>query len=84
MCEICKSEGRDYRFLNGKKDQVMTQQLYKVYKNNVAPVRLCYIHSIELFMIGETRFLKEHLSFARSLASRSRKLSSVVESPFGF
>ena len=84
MCEICKSEGKDYRFVNGAKDYLTTQQLYKVYKNSVAPVRLCYIHSIELFMIGETRFLREHLSFARALATRSKKLSAVADSPFGF
>ena len=84
MCEICNSEGKDYRFLNGKKDFITTQQLYKVFKNAVAPVRLCYLHSIELFMIGETRFLREHLSFARSLATRSKNLSSANESPFGF
>jgi hypothetical protein len=84
MCEICKSEGKDYRFLNGQKDFLTTQQLYKVYKNSVAPVRLCYLHGIELFMIGETRFLREHLSFARALATRSKKLSSSAESPFGF
>lgn len=84
MCEICTSEGKDYRFLNGPKNHVVTQQLYKVYKGHTASVRLCYIHSIELFMVGETRFLKEHLSFARSLATRSRNLSEVSESPFGF
>ena len=84
MCEICSAEGKDYRFLNGKKDQVVTQQLYKVFKNNVAAVRLCYVHGIELFMLGEKRFLKEHILFARALGSRSRKLSSINESPFGF
>lgn len=85
MCEICKSEGKDHRFLNGaSKDHIVTQQLYKVYKNSHASVRLCYIHSIELFMIGEKRFLREHLSFARALATRSKKLSAASESPFGF
>ena len=84
MCEICQSEGKNTRFLNGPKEGVQTQSLYKVNKNSVAPVRLCYIHSIELFMMGETRFLREHLSFARALATRSKKLSSVSESPFGF
>ncbi len=84
MCEICQSEGRDAKFVNGPKDIMTTAQLYKVYKNSVAPVRLCYIHSIELFMIGEKRFLKEHLQFARALVSRSKKLSSASESPFGF
>jgi hypothetical protein len=84
MCEICQSEGKDPRFVNGMKDIISTQQLYKVYKNSVAPVRLCYIHSIELFMIGEKRFLKEHLSFAHVLINRSKKKSSSTESLFGF
>lgn len=84
MCEICISEGKDPRFVNGSKNHITTAQLYKVYKNSVAPVRLCYIHSIELFMIGEKRFLKEHLSFARALVTRSKKLSSAADSPFGF
>lgn len=83
MCEICKSEGQDYRFKNGSKLLVTTQQLYKVYKNAVAPVRLCYVHGIELFMLGETRFLQEHMPFARNLATRSKKTSQ-EESPFGF
>ena len=84
MCEICKSEGQDTKFLNGTKSQIITQQLYKVFKSHVAPVKLCYIHSIELFMLGEKRFLKHHLTFARNLATRSKKLSSIAESPFGF
>lgn len=84
MCEICISEGKDPIFVNGPKDLITTAQLYKVYKNAVAPVRLCYIHSIELFMLGETRFLKEHLSFARALITRSKKISSASDSPFGF
>ncbi|MBC7714398.1 MAG: hypothetical protein H7177_13720 [Rhizobacter sp.] len=84
MCDICQSEGKDPAFVNGPKDVISTQQLYKVYKNSVAPVRLCYIHSIELFMIGEKRFLKEHLSFARVLITRTKKISSASDSPFGF
>ena len=84
MCEICVSEGANSNFLNGPKRGIQTQALYKVYKNSVALVRLCYVHSIELFLIGESRFLREHLYFARALATRSKKLSSVSESPFGF
>lgn len=84
MCEICQSEGKNYRFVNGSKDFLTTQQLYKVFKNTAAPVRLCYIHGIELFMIGEIRFLRQHLSFARSIATRSKKLSTDSDSSFGF
>jgi hypothetical protein len=83
MCEICKSEGQDYRFRNGTKTFVTTQLLYKVFRNSVAPVRLCYIHGIELFLLGEKRFLLEHLPFARNLANRSKKIA-LEDSPFGF
>ena len=83
MCEICKSEGYNTKFINGTKDTIVTHQLYKVYRDSVAPVKLCYIHSIELFMLGERRFLREHLLFARSLASRAKK-TITVDSPFGF
>lgn len=84
MCDICKSEGKDPAFVNGPKDLMTTQQLYKVYKSSVAPVRLCYYHSIELFVLGEKRFLREHLSFARILVIRSKKSVAPVDSPFGF
>ena len=84
MCEICKCEGKDSRFLNGEKNYISTHNLYKVYKNSVAPIRLCYIHSLELFLIGESRFLKEHLSFARILAGRTKKTTPQADSMFGF
>lgn len=83
MCEVCSAEGKDYRYLNGPKNQITTEQLYKVFRDSVAPVKLCYIHSIELFMLGERRFLHEHLPFAHKLASKVRK-SAAGQSPFGF
>jgi hypothetical protein len=84
MCDICHSEGRDYRFKNGTKNYLTNQALYKVFKNSVAPVRVCYVHGIELFTFGEKRFLREHLPFARILATRSRKLSIAEDGAFGF
>ena len=83
MCEVCQSEGKDTRFLNGPKNYLYTNHLYKVFKNAAAPVKLCYVHSIDLFMLGETRFLREHLPFARKLATRSKNADS-SDSPFGF
>lgn len=84
MCEVCQAEGKNYLFVNGPKNYLYNNNLYKVFKNSIASVRLCYVHSIELFTIGETRFLKEHLPYARKLATRSRNLSAENESPFGF
>jgi hypothetical protein len=83
MCEVCRAEGEDFLFKNGPKKILSTNNLYKVFKNAVAPIKLCHIHSIELFHLGERRFLKEHLFFARGLASRSKSQTSAEDSPFG-
>ncbi len=82
MCEVCKAEGEDYLFKNGPKRVLTTSNLYKVFKNAVAPIKLCHVHSIELFHMGERRFLQEHMFFARGLAARS-KTQTEADSPFG-
>lgn len=83
MCEVCRAEGEDYLFRNGPKKFLTSNNLYKVFKNAVAPIKLCHVHSIELFHIGERRFLREHIDFARGLASRTRSQSGAEDSPFG-
>lgn len=83
MCEVCKAEGIDYLFRNGPKTALVRDNLYKVFKKAVAPVKLCHIHSIELFHMGERRFLREHLNFARALARAHISKSEVSESSFG-
>lgn len=84
MCEVCRAEGDDYLFKNGPTKILTNNNLYKVFKNAIAPIKLCHIHSIELFHIGERRFLREHLDFARGLATRSKTQASADDSPFGF
>lgn len=83
MCEVCRAEGEDYLFKNGPKKVLTTSNLYKVFKSTVAPIKLCHVHSIELFHLGERRFLQEHISFARGLASRTKSHTEVSDSPFG-
>lgn len=83
MCEVCKSEGSDYLFRNGNKKILTTNNLYKVFKDTVAPIKLCHVHSIELFHVGERRFLREHLLFARGLAFRTKTQTENTDSPFG-
>jgi hypothetical protein len=82
MCQVCDAEGVDYRFRNGEKSLMTMNILYKVLKNATLPIRLCYIHSLELFGLGERRFLLDHLTFARTLGKRST-ISIEEESPFG-
>jgi len=82
MCEICKVDGNNYLFRNGTKTKLTGNYLYKIFKDKVAPIRLCHIHSIELFHIGEKRFLMQHLNYARAIAKRSKQKNE--NSMFGF
>lgn len=66
MCDVCIKEEKDWNFSNGGKS-LQRCRLYRVYVNRVAMVSLCYLHSVELFCIGESRFLSEHPSFAIKL-----------------
>lgn len=83
MCEVCSSEGKNYKFNTGDKP-LKVNSLYKVFKDNVASVKLCHVHDIELFMLGEKRFLTEHLPYARVLASKSHRSDNDSSLPFGF
>ncbi len=73
MCDVCKAYGKDPAFVNGSKKGLYSEKLYRVFKDNIADIRLCHVHSIELFMYGERRFIASHLIFARSLASKAKK-----------
>lgn len=76
MCDVCREENIDWKFHNGQKP-LSNCRLYRVYRGQTAQVTLCHIHSIELFCVGETRFLESHPSLALSLHSSSRSSSSV-------
>ena len=83
MCEICINEGENYLFKNGIHEILVTNKLYRVFKDAVAPIKLCHLHSIELFRLGERRFMREHINFARSLASVHKFRSHSDQSLFG-
>ncbi len=77
MCDVCQEEGRDPRFHNGKRPMQFCR-LYRVYKSQVANINLCHLHAIELFCIGETRFLESHPRLALRLHRSTRTSSSDV------
>lgn len=82
MCDVCKVEGLDPKFVNGEKSIANASKLYRVFKDKVADIRLCHVHSIELFLIGEKRFVHEHIAFAKSLVKKTKKSDS-LDSLFG-
>jgi hypothetical protein len=83
MCDCCKAEGRDLKQRLGKKQKTVKARLYKVFVNKTASISLCPLCDIELFQIGESRFLKSHLCFANQLASTA-KVSSDPLDDLGF
>lgn len=66
MCDVCQEEGRDYKFHNGNRP-LNHCKFYRVYKSQVATVKLCHLHSIELFCVGENRFLESYPKLALRL-----------------
>ena len=71
MCDVCTSEGIDWSFANGSKHtKLTTAKFHNVYIGRVAQVKLCRIHDIQLFSLGEVRFLAAHISLAKTLVSK--------------
>ena len=82
MCEVCKIEGVDSLFKNGSKNILSINNLFKVFKNAVVPIKLCYVHSVELFQLGERRFLYEHLDFTLGILARHQVSSDPSDANF--
>ncbi len=64
MCDICKVMGQDYKFVCGRKAKISRASMYQVLVGKVAELRLCYLHDIELFHLGERRFMMRHTRIA--------------------
>ncbi len=77
MCDVCREEEIDWKFKNGTKPS-SSCRLYRIYRGQSTQVMLCHLHSIELFCIGETRFLKFHPRLAMKLHTNVRSSSSDV------
>ncbi len=78
MCDCCKAEGRDPRFLCGD-TPFRSAHLYKVYMGRTASVKLCRLCDIELFKGGENRFLQKNIKFAQHLFSSKSSGPSLFE-----
>ncbi|MEK6625993.1 MAG: hypothetical protein AABY86_13535 [Bdellovibrionota bacterium] len=69
-CDVCLAQGLDSHFLNGKKHSLRRNILYKVLVGKSATIKLCHVHDIELFHLGEKRFVTEHVEMLRTLVNR--------------
>lgn len=73
MCDVCTAEDIDWRFKVGKTSNLARGKLYNVYEGRSAYLSLCLIHDIELFMLGEKKFLAAHPKLALKLATEKEK-----------
>jgi hypothetical protein len=67
MCDLCKYKKRDSGFSCGgvsPKSDTFNVILRNIFVKHYIVIGLCYIHDIELFKIGEKRFLKKYAHFA--------------------
>ena len=60
MCDICKAEKIDSKFINGKKYKLFSREIYSLIANRITPIKLCYVHDIEFFCNGERKFMEMH------------------------
>lgn len=67
MCIVCTSQGVDRKFVNGARIGLFHHHIFGKSKNKKVNIQLCFIHSRELFMIGEKRFLEKYYLVAHAL-----------------
>lgn len=73
MCQVCKLEGVNWVFRNGNKRKLTREVFYRVYEREVKVIELCRICSIELFHLGESRFLINHPLLAVEILRSARR-----------
>lgn len=79
MCDICTTVGLEWKFINGKeKNKLYRVRLFRVYQDRIAVVSMCHIHAIELFILGEQRFLRNYPKFSQRLALETSRFSSAA------
>ena len=75
MCDVCEARGLDWQFSNAGKDKLEKAKLFQVYKQKISVVKLCYIHSVELFRLGEKRFLQHEVELCRMMTSNRNRFA---------
>lgn len=76
MCDVCKSEKVDYVSKCGIGHSVNQRVLYRVFVGKPALINVCRLHDIELFQVGEKRFLEKNRPFLKALSKKRHKFIS--------
>lgn len=76
MCMVCSTCKESRSFLNGKREDDFNHQLYQTAKNKRISLTLCFVHSRDLFLMGERRFLFHYKDFALMMKKSATKEES--------
>lgn len=74
MCDVCTFEKIDSEMLNGGPTDSKPCTFYRTNGHGVSSLKLCRMHDIELFLKGETRFIKCHSAILRRMGVSKTEL----------
>lgn len=70
MCMVCMTYKNSRSFINGKRTDDFSHQLYYLEKARIVKLTLCFIHSRDLYLMGERRFLSVYKDFAQHMKQK--------------
>ena len=77
MCDVCDVEQIETYKINGDK-KTYRAVMYTVMPEDELSVDLCKLHSIQLFQVGEERFLQKNPMFRDILRIHNRMLYKTI------
>ncbi|TNF30562.1 MAG: hypothetical protein EP319_04770 [Deltaproteobacteria bacterium] len=76
MCDVCDVEEIDTYKVNGE-NKIYGATLYTVMPEDLT-VDLCKLHSIQLFLVGEKRFLENNPTFCEILQIHNKMFYKTI------
>jgi len=73
VCVVCDLYHVDWRFKNGKFTKLVKVNLFRVFSKKVANLDLCRLHDLEIFKIGEVRFLANYMKLVEDIEKNRTK-----------
>ena len=76
MCDVCRSCKMDIQQINGKYTALTIVTIWSFFED-IAQIKVCYFHGVEIFMIGETRFFHAYPELAADIRVNKNKYTDI-------
>lgn len=73
MCDVCRNYNLNWKQINGPLKPLEQQRLYTFYHRHRARLSLCHYHAVDLFHLGERRFLERYNRLAHDLMAHKQQ-----------